>query len=374
MSDLLDLLNAPNAPSPKKVDVGVALGQKAIGDPARLQLTPIEAKDKVAKGKLFLRNETRTYKLGKPTRPVFEHDHGHLSGRGEPKRALRTPTEQDKKIFGLMFTRLEVSELMCNERKDTSGTDWNNRQRYVDECGGNQPDANLALRNFLFGKGRSRYVDYERYLRDENRAAGLEPGHYKLVTALVEDFMPHAEAIGLNRQKFSITSKEMYAIGPKGFADGPFTTNWMRTLGGHEVWVSADVSVSVAPGGSHMVYEADLTFHAEDMYNFNPNSSDAKLNVKDWEGGQLELSGLGQEFMTYAVLYRHIKWDEKKPSSVKIDVGTSPPGTAIIKEDFAKEEKELWQAQLDAHVYAYPSEIKKMIDTFFERQHKKKSN
>jgi hypothetical protein len=350
---------------------GVALGKGAVGNPERLKLTPVEEKDKLAKGKLFRRQETNTYKLGPSQRPVFEHDHGHLADRGMPKQPLRKPTAQDEQLFALMFTRLEVSELMCNERKKQADHPWNNRHRFVKECAGNQPDANLALRNFLFMKGKSRTIDYERCIREEDSAQANPPGTAPAIRTLVNDFILHAEEIGLNREKFSMTGKQMYAIGGKGFATGPTTTNWMRTIGEHNIWISADVAVAVAADGKKMSYEATLTFHIEDMYNFNPNSSDDKLNVKDWEGGQLELSGLGVEFMTYATIYRFITWDEKTPASVKIRFGIPPLGQTNFQEDIAKEEAELWQAQLDARVYGYPSELQKMLNTFIERQSKK---
>ncbi|WP_426211058.1 hypothetical protein [Massilia sp. TWP1-3-3] len=76
-----------------KTDVnGVALGKRAVGNPERLKLTPAQEKDKLAKGKLFRRQETDTYKLGPAQRPVFEHDNGHLGDRGMPKQPLRKPT------------------------------------------------------------------------------------------------------------------------------------------------------------------------------------------------------------------------------------------------------------------------------------------
>ncbi|MEJ7808219.1 MAG: hypothetical protein WKG03_20130 [Telluria sp.] len=197
-----------------KTDVnGVALGKAAVGNPERLTLTPAEEKDKLAKGKLFRRQETNTYKIGPSQRPVFEHDHGHLADRGMPKQPLRKPTAQDEQLFALMFTRLEVSELMCNDRKKPADHLWNNRHRFVKECGGNQPDANLALRNFLFMKGKSRTIDYERCIREEDSAQANPPGTAAAIRMLVNDFILHAEEIGLNREKFSMTGKQMYAIG-----------------------------------------------------------------------------------------------------------------------------------------------------------------
>jgi hypothetical protein len=355
MSDSFDLLGALN-----RRPTGVALSETATKID-RLKLTPVQEKEKAQKGKLFLRDKTDTYKLGKAERPVYEHDNGFLGGRGDQLKPLRKPTEDDKKAFKTMFTWLEGSLLMCNEREKQTDHWWNDRQRLVSECGGNQPDANLALRNFLFGKGKIRFIDYERFLKDQDRTLAMPAGTHEIVTKLVADFMAHAEAIGLNRQKFSITNTVMYGINEKGFATGPKGWNWRRTIGGHVLWVSADVVAASAPNGTHIIYTADLTFQMEDVYNFNAGGSDGKMQVKDEIGGKLEQSGLGHQFMTYATFYRHIIWDEKRPGSVKIIMGSPPAGKAIFKEDFKKEEDELIQAQKDAGVDGYPSEKLEMV-------------
>ena len=367
MSDSFDLNAALNKPSADKI--GVALNKRAVGKAERLKLTPTQEKEKAVKGKLFLREETETYKLGKPERPVYMHDNGHLGAQGEELKPLRAPTEADKKMQRVMFARLQVAESMCNDRENKKDWWWQNRQRFVNECGGgNQPDANLAFRNFLFGKGKSRTVDYERYLRDEDSKGAMAPGTHKVVRMLINDFMAHAEAIGFNRQKFGLTSTQMYAIGKDGFADGPQDWNWRRTLGDHVIWISADVTAAAAPKGTHIVYTADLTFHIEDMYNFNPGKSDGQLKINDSEGGMLELSGLAKQFMTFATIYRHIEWDEKVPVSVKVTKGAPPPGAILFIEDHAKEEAELKRAQSEAGVGTSLPELWEMATKFYDRQ------
>ncbi len=341
---------------------GTALGINAIRDPKRLELTPAQMKDKIVKGKLYRRDETSTYKLGKSERPVYEHDNGFRGGRGDELTPVHKPTDEDIEAFRSFFTYLQTSEFMCNDRENKDDHFWQNRQRMVKECGGNLPDANLALRNFLFGKGKSRTVDYERYLRDEDSGGGLAPGTHGVVRDIVADFIPHAEAIGLNRQQFSITSKNMYAIGgiKSAFTKGPSVWNWRRTLGSHVIWISASVTVQAAANGMHMKYDAQLTFHIEDIYNFNPKDNDGLLNIRDEEGGKLELSGLGTQFLTFATIYRKIEWDEGKPGTVKISTGTPPAGTVIFKENHAKEEEELMMEQMKAKVWLYPGELYKM--------------
>lgn len=372
MSESLDILALLNAPTPNPLPgappkVPTALGADAAKGHERLTLTPEQEKEKAAKGQLFLRAETATYKIGPPERPKYFHDNGHLGNGGAPLNPVHTPTEADRKMFETFVTRLQVAELMCNDRDNKKEWPWENRQRFVRECGGNQPDANLAFRNFLFGNGRSRRIDYERCLKDEDSIIGIPSGTNTWLRALIHDFMAHAEAIGLNRKRFSITSKQMYGIGDRAFAKGPQSWNWRRTLGAHVIWISADLTAEAAPLGTHIIYKGDLTFQIEDMFNFNPGSSDGGLNILDAEGGMLELSGLGKQFMTFATIYRHVEWNEKKPESVKIL--TPPPSARFpeFKEDHAKEEALLRQAQSDLGASFYATSWGEMAEKAYRR-------
>lgn len=366
MSESLDILALLNAPAPSKTPT--ALGLQARMGSERLTLTPEQEKEKAVKGKLFLRSETATYKIGSPERPKFFHDNGHLGDPGTPLLPLRKPTQADQKMFETFVTRLQVSELMCNDRKNNKKWPWENRQRFIRECGGNLADANLAFRNFLFGNGRSRRIDYERYLGDMDFENGVAAGTHPSIRALVTDFIAHAEAIGLNRQKFSITSKQMYGIGDdNAFTEGPKRWNWRRTIGGHVIWISADLTAEAAPNGTHIIYKADMTFEIEDMYNFNTGSSDGRSSILDAEGGMLELSGLGKQFMTYATAYRQIEWNEKKPESVKILV---PPPSARFphfKEDHDAEEALLRKAQSDLGASFYATSWGEMAEKAYKR-------
>ena len=118
--------------------------------------------------------------------------------------------------------------------------------------------------------------------------------------------MEPAEVLGHNRVAFSMTSVEMIPIGGKSKIRGPQTPNWAKTFGAHQIWINAEVKVSVKDGQIH--FDANLTYNMEDMYNFNPGQKDEKTNIKDEENGMLELSGLGHQFMTYAKFHRRLQW------------------------------------------------------------------
>jgi len=52
-----------------------------------------------------------------------------------------------------------------------------------------------------------------------------------------------------------------------------------------------------------------FTLHAEDRYNFNPGSMDIATGAPDSLNGELEVSGLAQQYMNYSTLTRHITWN-----------------------------------------------------------------
>jgi hypothetical protein len=225
------------------------------------------------------------YRLGGPVRPSIKHDNGHLD-----KYPLRDPTVVDRAHLLKWIAKLEGAEALCNARTG----------QYVETCDREDlSDANAAYRHFLFGNGVDRTIDYERYLSGDPAARNLVP-------KVINDFRAHAEVIGQDRVKFSITS-EPYLVGRGGFAPYPSTVNWQKTLGAHSLWVSGNVEVS-SDGNTNIWYEAELTVHVEDRYNFNPGQHDIATGIPDSENGRFEVTGLGKQYMNFATVVRHTKW------------------------------------------------------------------
>jgi hypothetical protein len=263
--------------------------------------------------KVGLQDSTDRYKLGPPTRPDFKHDNGHLD-----KFAKREPTPADRDMYAKWQINAAASAVAC-EKNSLLGLEWS-IAKYFRDCGGHQPEANKAYRHFLYGDGKPRTIDYEKYVEEEGRAG---------VVAMSKNFIQHAESIGKNRVKFSLTSTQMYAIGgQKAKIKGPTTTNWKRTIGAHQVWISADVAVVARQG--KITYKADLTFHVEDQYNFNYKEQDEHSGIKDAENGMLELSGLGKQYMTHARFFRTVEWSQGEWDAAII---TGPNGPAPINAD-----------------------------------------
>lgn len=280
-----------------------------------MQLLNSENKEKFV-AKVGFTHETERYILGKPERPIFAHDNGFLD-----VYPPRKPTISDTKMPRKWERFLDESSILC-EKNSFLGFEWT-VAKYIRECGGEQPEANKAYRHFLFGDGKPRTVDYEKYIEQEEHGRAV-------VTTIAKDFIGHVERIGKNRSGFSVTSKKMYAVGGQHeVIKGPKTTNWDRTIGAHQIWVSANIAVEVV--AAKIVYAADVTFHMEDQYNFNPGQRDKRTHLKDEQNGMLELSGYGKQYMTYATFYRKLTWTSGDVQSAII---TGPGGPVALNAKF----------------------------------------
>lgn len=95
----------------------------------------------------------------------------------------------------------------------------------------------------------------------------------------------------------------------------PTTENWQKTIGGYQQWSSADVTV--ADGQVSM----QITVHAEDYYNFNPDQSDIASGAGDNENGRFTEIGWAKPFPSSGDVTRTITWPVGSPPP-SVDVGT----------------------------------------------------
>lgn len=257
-----------------------------MNNPFAVLLEPAEKKT-VHTSPTKLTDASGRYRLGRPARPAINHDNGFLDTF--PKRA---PTAGDRLQFAKWLAMLEGSEALC------SGPTKN----LVPSCSGEDlADANAAYRHFLFGKGKDRTINYERYLQDD--ASGRE-----VIPNILRDFQQHAEIIGRDRVRFSVTSNA-YSVGNTGIAPYPATANWQKAIGAHFLWVSADVSVA-ANAKAEIIYTAEITIHMEDRYNFNPGNVDIATGVPDSANGIFEVTGMAHQYTNYATVRRQVSWRE----------------------------------------------------------------
>lgn len=264
---------------------------KKSSDPFEALLKPSEEKNMFS-APVGLTDVSGRYRLGVPKRPNIKHDNGHLDTfPHEP------PTAADRAKLLKWEAMLMGSEALCDARFG----------KYVGKCNGEDlTDANGAYRHFLHGNGVDRKIDYERYLKND-------PSGRQLLPLLMDDFKKHATVIGRDRIKFSITS-DSFSVGHKGIAPYPETANWQKALGAHFIWVSADIAVSANSKGM-IVFDATVTVHVEDRYNFNPGSSDVATGIPDSANGRFEITGLAKQYTSYASISRNVKWEEGTPSS-----------------------------------------------------------
>ncbi len=122
-------------------------------------------------------------------------------------------------------------------------------------------------------------------------------------------------AINLYRSKltrastlsFQITGSALTVNEGSVYFPYPTTENWQKAIGGHNLWVSADIHVEKSPSGIiHFIME--LTLHVEDMYNFNPGVQNIATGIPDSESGIFSIIGLAKQYVNYLTLTRGVEW------------------------------------------------------------------
>jgi hypothetical protein len=107
-----------------------------------------------------------------------------------------------------------------------------------------------------------------------------------------------------------------YSVVTGGIAEYPATSNWQKAIGGHFLWLSGDVTASAT--GDKIFYDADITIHVEDRFNFNPNSADIATGILDSANGVFEITGLAKQYTNYSTITRHARWEASTGVEAKI--------------------------------------------------------
>jgi len=81
--------------------------------------------------------------------------------------------------------------------------------------------------------------------------------------------------------------------------------NWQKTIGAHNTYGHAVVTINPETGKASM----KVTFHMEDMYNFNPGQADIASGTPDAVNGRFAEIGWAKEFKTYGSMTKKYKWD-----------------------------------------------------------------
>jgi hypothetical protein len=159
-------------------------------------------------------------------------------------------------------------------------------------------DAVFAYEHFLLDNGTPYHFSYDRFLTSD------ESGQRVLASVLADARQGALDlATGLARRESPLWLQTFQMVsGVVEVADCerypyPSTENWQKAIGGHAIWISANVEMAIDPTAKTMTLTVALTIHAVDMYNFNPDNHDITTGIADAENGRFEVTGLAHEFL-----------------------------------------------------------------------------
>ncbi len=225
------------------------------------------------------------YRLGSAQRPNIKHDNGFLD-----KYPLEQPTAKDIKNYYIWRGKAAVGSVACKpSTKD-----------YLRDCKHEDlTEAIDAYVHYMQGSGSERDIDYGKFLKSDSNGI-------RLLELIVKDAKKNISIIGKNRTSFSVTS-DSYPVGGKDSIYNeynlrsyyPATVNWQRAIGGHALWISADVKIDIDDSGNSckLRHTAEIIFHMEDMYNFNPGMADITTGIPDSENGRFQVVGLAKQYL-----------------------------------------------------------------------------
>lgn len=224
------------------------------------------------------------FRSGPPTPPAITHDNGFLAAydevnkTGDEKFKERAPDWTDQLKLLKWRAKLEGAEAL---RPDLA-------------------DGTAAYRHFLDGGGADRTINYERYLL--NDASGQTT-----LANVIAYTQRHAQTLCPENGSVQITS-QAFTVGQSSYFSMPYpdTENWQKAIGGHNIWVSANVRC--ATSGKSKTYSMDMTIHMEDRYNFNPGQADIATGIPDSDNGIFEVTGLAKQYMNRGTVRRSVSW------------------------------------------------------------------
>lgn len=219
---------------------------------------------------------------------------------GGPHFVIGPPTKPD----------IEWDEDFIYDSKDAGWRDHLEKAKWMAKLRGGQlirsdlDDATQMYRHYWDNNGETVEFDYEEaYNEDE----GVRTSVDKEIARAQQG----AETlINAGNHSFSMTGDATATT------DYPTTENWQKTIGGHQQWSSADVSVD----GNRVTME--VTVHGEDHYNFNKGQSDIASEAPDDANGRFTEIGWAKPFDSHGTITRTISWElGQAPDSDVTDSG-----------------------------------------------------
>ena len=235
----------------------------------------------------------RPFVIGPPTRPNFDFDSDY------PGKPDDSPSLGDRLSWAKWEGMLRAGELV---RSDLD-------------------DATTLYRHYMDGSGDPLEIDYEEaYREDENIRRAVDS---QLVTA-----RKWADRIAQEsgRKSFSMSGDAVPAEQLTGGYPAA-TENWQKSLGGHQLWSSAQVEVH----GDQVTMTA--TVNAEDRYNFNAGQSDIATGAPDDENVRFAQLGWAKGFNVHGEVTRTVTWRLGDPDAEPVVAESGEPDRNPGRED-----------------------------------------
>jgi hypothetical protein len=247
--------------------------------------------------------------------PIIRWDHGSLDDghNNLDVSKIREPTLSDKahKIAWLV-----ALGYFRGHRPDL----WNMTEGYS---------------HYHFGNGQTRSFTYDKYIVQDKSG-------WTLLRSAIEDTIAVASYLDMQKRvasdytgNFDITSDAMSTANKR--YPYPENEDWQKTIGGHCVWVTANVMVATDEAKTTRSFSVMMTLSAEDKYNFDPAKADIGTGIKDSENGRFQVCRLADEFLQVASSFRAftytapLTWDERFfPQGLDLDAIIKPAPLADL--------------------------------------------
>lgn len=156
-------------------------------------------------------------------------------------------------------------------------------------------DATAMYGHYWDNNGEHIEFDYEEGVREDPAIARNVDVEIARTAAAVDEMVRNGNT------DFSISGD------PHPSSTYPETENWQKTIGGYQQWSSADVTVA------NGMVTMEVTVHAEDYYNFNPEQSDIATGAGDDENGRFTEIGWAKPFPSSGEVTRTVTWPVGEP-------------------------------------------------------------
>ncbi|GHF79523.1 eCIS core domain-containing protein [Deinococcus ficus] len=236
-------------------------------------------------------------------------DHGFLEGDDGnlDYRKLQKPTLKDHANKTYWMTKVRTSLLL---RPDLV-------------------DANYAYIHFLMASGKSRDVNYERFVKNDAAGKRMYESIVSDIRYGIRDKILFNDKLKSGKDYKMSGSTAVMSIGTSSRFPYPATENWQKTIGAHPVWANVHWSFKYNSKQAFNI-TASIEINMKDMYNFNPRQSDIATRVPDSANGRFEITGLGKEYINFGKIKRQIQIILDPKSLETFQKSQTPPPRLLL--------------------------------------------